>query len=307
MRHVSACGKVSLGLGTIVAVSGVLVHSVERHTAGLHGSYLGAHDVLWDVKSANLEQFLPPWTVRRQVLSDSLKQQHSGISTDIFRFSDISLSLIHHYWIHKRGLPHVAFRRNYMSQLRALLPLPVAQPTNGVLSPVSTGPGSLCQASSAELVGESPRRTRLAKRRIRPIHVMETSVFDPPVLTLQDPSDVQGAVVYDCRPPLLPVSLDLSGIGPLSGLSTVVSASVVVPPRVDRLTISGGGGAPLTLSRSLESLHWTTRELTWRTSCLHRMVLPPLMLLSQKLVLRLGAWILSWHEPFSSLVSYCRW
>ena len=49
-------------------------------------------------------------------------------------------------------------------------------------------------------------------------------------------------VVYDCRPPLLPVSLDLSGIGPLSGLSTVVSASVIVPPRVDGLPISGGGG-----------------------------------------------------------------
>ena len=114
----------------------------------------GAHDVLCDVKSASLEQFLPPWTVRRQVWSDSLKQQHSGISKDILLFSDINLSLIHHYRIHKRGLPHVAFRRNYMSQLRALLPLLVAQPTNGVLSPVSTGPGSLRQASSAELVGD---------------------------------------------------------------------------------------------------------------------------------------------------------
>ena len=75
---------------------------------------------------------------------------------------------------------------------------------------------------------------------MRPLHVVETSVRDLPVLTLQDPSDVQGAVVYDCRPPLLPVSLDMSGIGPLSGFSTVVSASVVVP-----LTISGGGGGGL--------------------------------------------------------------
>ena len=118
----------------------------------------------------------------------------------------------------------------------------MTQPTNGVLSPVLTGPGSLRQASSAELVGESPRRTRRAKRRMRPVRVVETSVRDFPVLMLQDPSDAQGAVVYDCRPPLLPVSLDLSGIGPLSGLSTVVSASVSVPPREDELTISGGGG-----------------------------------------------------------------
>ena len=93
-----------------------------------------------------------------------------------------------------------------MSQLRALLPLPVAQPVDGVLSPASTGPESLCQASSTELVGESPRRTRRAKRWMRLVHVVETSVGDLLVLTLQDPSDVQGPVVYDCWPPLLPVS-----------------------------------------------------------------------------------------------------
>ena len=38
---VSACGKVSLGLGTVVAVPSVLVHSVEGHATGLHGSCLG--------------------------------------------------------------------------------------------------------------------------------------------------------------------------------------------------------------------------------------------------------------------------
>ena len=43
-------------------------------------------------------------------------------------------------------------------------------------------------------------------------------------------------MVYDCRPQLLPVSLQLSDIGPLSGLLTVVSASVAVG-----LTISGVG------------------------------------------------------------------
>ena len=173
----------------------------------------GAHDVPWEVKSASLEHFLPPWTVTRQVWTDSLKPQHSGISTDIILFSDIHLSLVHHYRIHKRGLRHVAFRKNYMSQLRALLPVPVAQPVDGVLSPTSTGPGSLCLAGSAEFVGKSPRTTRRAKRWVRPVRVVETSVGDLPVLTLQHPSAVQGGVVFDCRPPLLPVSLDLSGIG----------------------------------------------------------------------------------------------
>ena len=76
---------------------------------------------------------------------------------------------------------------------------------------------------------------------MRPVRVMEGSVGDLPILTIQNPSDVQGAMVYDGRPPLLPVSLQLSDIGPLSGQSTVVSASVVVPPWEDGLTISGVG------------------------------------------------------------------
>ena len=93
----------------------------------------GAHDVPWGIKSTILEHFLRQWTVTRRVWSDSLTAQHSGISTDILLFSDIHLSLVHHYQIHKRGLPHITFRRNYLSQLRALLPLPVALPADGVV------------------------------------------------------------------------------------------------------------------------------------------------------------------------------
>ena len=44
-------------------------------------------------------------------------------------------------------------------QLRALLPVPVAQPVDGVLSPASTGPRWLRPAGSAEFVGKSPRTT----------------------------------------------------------------------------------------------------------------------------------------------------
>ena len=76
---------------------------------------------------------------------------------------------------------------------------------------------------------------------MRPVRVMEGSVGNLLVLTIQDPSDVQGVIVYDCRSPLLPVSLQLSDIGPLSGQPAVVSASVAVPPWVDGLTISGVG------------------------------------------------------------------
>ena len=116
----------------------------------------GAHDVLWVVKSASIEQFVPPWTVRRQVWSDSLKASHSGISTDVLLFSDINLSLVHHYRIHRRGLPHIAFRKDYMCRLRALLPPAVAQSREGMLSPVTSGPVPLRHARPAELGSESP-------------------------------------------------------------------------------------------------------------------------------------------------------
>ena len=149
---------------------------------------------------ANMEQFVPPWTVHRQVWSDLLKAAHSGISTDILLFSDLNLSLTHHYRVHKRGLLHIAFRKDYMSKLRALLPVPVVLPSDTASPPV-------------ELRDESPRWTRRAQRRIRPVRVMAGSVSDLPILTLQDPADAQGALVYDCRPPLLPVSLQLGNLG----------------------------------------------------------------------------------------------
>ena len=99
----------------------------------------GAHDVPWEVKSASLEKYLPTWTVTRQVWSDSLSAQHAGISTDVLLFSDIHMSLVHHNRIHKCGLPYIAFRRNYLSQLCTLLP--VVQPMAGVVSPDSSGSG----------------------------------------------------------------------------------------------------------------------------------------------------------------------
>ena len=192
----------------------------------------------WDVKSANLEQFVPPWTVQRKVWSDSLKASHSGISTGVLLFSDINLSLIHHYRIHKCGLPHIAFRKDYLARLRALLS-PAARPRGELLSPVSSGPVSMRHARSAELESESPRRTRHAKHRMWPVRVLDESVGDLQILTIQEPSDLQGAIVYECRPPLLPVSLRLEDIGPLPMRQKVVSASLAAPPREDCMAIGG--------------------------------------------------------------------
>ena len=100
MRHVSPCGYISLGLRPVVAVSGVLVHIVWKGTPQDCMDYVrGVHDVPWDVKSASLEKFVPPWTFQRQVWMDSLKPCHSGVSTGVLLFSEINESLVHHYRI----------------------------------------------------------------------------------------------------------------------------------------------------------------------------------------------------------------
>ena len=152
----------------------------------------GAHDVPWEIKLASLEKYLPPCTVTRQVWSDSLVAQHSGISTDALLFSDIHLTLVHHYRIHKRGLPHIAFRQNYLSQLHALLPLLAVPPVIGVVSPDSSSSGLLCSGGSPEVMDRSPGTTRRAFRRRRSVRVMESTVENVPVLMIQRSSGCGG-------------------------------------------------------------------------------------------------------------------
>ena len=83
------------------------------------------------------------------------------------------------------------------------------------VSPVQSSPVSMRHARSSEQESESPRQTRRARRRMRPIRVLEESVgVGLPTLTVQDASDLTGSIVYDCRPPILPVSLRLKDIGP---------------------------------------------------------------------------------------------
>ena len=223
-----------------MAVPGVLVHGVEGHATGLHGSCSGgggAHDVPWDAKSASLETFVPPWTVWRQVWSDSLVGNNSGISTDVLLFSDINLSLTHHYRVHKRGLPHIAFRKNYLTHLRVSVSQAVGQSRCDMTSPAASSPVSTRHACSAGRESETSRLTRRGHRRLWPVRILEESVSELPTLTAQDPSDLQGALIYDCRPPLLPVSLRLDDIGSLPLRRTVVSASLAAPLQEDAMEI----------------------------------------------------------------------
>ena len=79
------------------------------------------HDATWISKTASIEKYAPPWTVRRELGTDSLRVEHSGISTDMLLFSEVGMSLTQHYRVYKGGLPHAVFRTDYVDRLRSLL------------------------------------------------------------------------------------------------------------------------------------------------------------------------------------------
>ena len=155
------------------------------------------HDAPWVEKTASIEQYAPPWTVPRQLWLDSLRIEHSGISTDMLLFSEVGMPLTQHYRVYKGGLPHVVFRTDYLQRLRALLPSP-----GGRDEPSVTGYGATLT---------SVRRLR---RMSKPTRLFPGSDGNVPILTEQNPAEMVGESVFDCRPPGLPVSIPLSGLSP---------------------------------------------------------------------------------------------
>ena len=92
---------------------------------------LNGHNVPGEIRRVSLEMLFPPWTVTRQLYEESLSAKYSGISNDVLLFSELGLSLVHHYRVHKSGRPHAMFRGKYLAQLRALLPVKTIAPTAG--------------------------------------------------------------------------------------------------------------------------------------------------------------------------------
>ena len=155
------------------------------------------HDAPWISKTASIEKYAPPWTVRRELWTDSLRMEHSVISTDILLFSELGMSLTQHYRVYRGGLPHAVFRTDYIKRLRSLL-----QSSGQPGSPPKTGRGS------------TPKSARRLHRPSQPRRLLSEAVDDGPLLTVQNPADVVGETVFDCRPSVLPVSIPLSGLSP---------------------------------------------------------------------------------------------
>ena len=198
-----------------------------------------------------------------KVYTESLTSRHSGISKDILLFSDIGLPLAHHYQVHKKGVPHVAFRNNYMSQLRAMLPLPAAQFSQRG----SPEPGCSEMEDSPEAVGSyhRPSRRTFARRRIP--RVRETPTRIAPCLRELDPLAAARAMVFDCRPQVLPGAMDVSG-PELSEIRSMTRASAATSPPPERQQSFGGGGGETYWDR----FGWLTQEQTAKMNCRPRLM-----------------------------------
>ena len=129
--------------------------------------------------------------------------------------------------MHKKGVPHVAFCKNYMSQLRALLPLPAAP----LAERGSPEPGCSSMEDSPDAVGTSPRPSRRTFARRRITRVRETPRRVAPRHTEQDPLAAAGSMVFDCRPQVLSGAMDISGME-LTEIRSMTRANVATasPP-----------------------------------------------------------------------------
>ena len=209
------------------------------------------HDAPWISKTVSIEKYVPPWTVRRELWTDSLRVEHSGISTDILLFSELGLSLTQHYWVYRGGLPHAVFRTDYIERLRALLQLS-GQPA----SPPETGRRS------------TPKSARRLHRSSRPRRLLSEAVDDGPLLTVQNPADMIGETVFDCRPSVLPVSIPLSALSP-GTVADARGSSSFQPSQETGKSIMYMDTNEITITGSSDS-SGTTREQTLKMRCRHR-------------------------------------
>ena len=152
------------------------------------------HDAPWISKTASIEKYAPPWTVRRELWTDSLRVEHSGISTDILLFSEVGLLLTQHYRVYRGGLPHAGFRTDYIERLRSLL-----RSSGQSGSPETGVHAEICEMTSS-IVTTEMTVLRGGGRWAVSDHT--------------EPSGCGRETVFDCRPSVLPVSIPLRGLSP---------------------------------------------------------------------------------------------
>ena len=107
----------------------------------------------------------------------------------------------------------------------------------------------------------TPKSVRRQHWATQPKRLFAEAVGEGPLLTEQNPAEMAGETVIDCRPLMLPVSIPLSGLSPvtISGARNCVqpiepeeTGQSIIDMNTNEITIARlvvksqeGGGAPL--------------------------------------------------------------
>ena len=138
----------------------------------------------------------------------------------------------YHYRVHSVGRPHAMFQGRYLTQLHAL-----ALTDENDHSPTAERPPSNAGPQVASTTGRTEELSATSRppgrRRRLQRHIQNTPTQIAPRLTEQDPRMAGGAVVFDCRPAVLPVYVDVSGIDMrIVRPAKPPAEPVLVPPNV---------------------------------------------------------------------------
>ena len=144
-------------------------------------------------------------------------------------------------------------------------------------------------------VGSYPRPSRCTFARRRIPRIRETPTRVAPRLTELDPLAAAGAMVFDCRPQVLPGAMDVSDIE-LSEIRSKMRASAATssPPEREQSFGGGGGGGDLleSICPGLGVAPWLAQEQTAKMNCWPR-------LMCRRLATR--RWIVSYRVCSSTL------
>ena len=105
------------GVGSIVALSCHVVHSMERIGMRLSGA---PGRETWGIDARNKKPTwpsFPPWTVTREVWHDALQSDVSGVAVDALLFHETGSRLVHWYRVYKDPFPHPALRDGVIPRL----------------------------------------------------------------------------------------------------------------------------------------------------------------------------------------------
>ena len=111
-------------------------------------------------------------------------------------------------------------------------------------------------------------RRRRNHRSSQPKRLFSEAVDDGPCLTVQNPADVVGETVFDCRPSVLPVSIPLRGLSP-GTIAEARESRSFRPSAETGKSIMDMDTNEITINR-IVGFEGTKREQTWKMRCRHR-------------------------------------